>query len=99
MILSVKLELSGGDFERVLGKQKMLKTADVVLFLFLRLENQSLNISNLSVGTRVSIYNFLGHCFYQQAATLSELSIQLPSGYYILHINCAQGLHRTILIQ
>lgn len=63
------------------------------------LENQSLNISNLSVGTRVSIYNFLGHCFYQQAATLSELSIQLPSGYYILHINCAQGLHRTILIQ
>lgn len=33
---------SGGDFERVLGKQKMLKTADVVLFLFLRLENQSL---------------------------------------------------------
>lgn len=63
------------------------------------LENQSLNISNLSVGTHVSIYNFLGHCFYQQAATLSELSIQLPSGYYILHINCAQGLHRTILIQ
>lgn len=63
------------------------------------LENQCLNISNLSVGTRVSIYNFLGHCFYQQAATLSELSIQLPSGYYILHINCAQGLHRTILIQ
>ena len=63
------------------------------------LENQSLNISNLPVGTRVSIYNVLGHCFYQQAATLSELSIQLPSGYYILHINCAQGLHRTILIQ
>jgi hypothetical protein len=63
------------------------------------LENQCLNISNLSVGTRVSIYNFLGHCFYQQAATLSELSIQLPSGYYILQINCAQGLHRTILIQ
>ena len=63
------------------------------------LENQSLNISNLPVGTRVSIYNVLGHCFYQQAATSSELSIQLPSGYYILHINCAQGLHRTILIQ
>ena len=63
------------------------------------LENQSLNISNLPVGTRVSIYNVLGHCFYQQAATSSELSIQLSSGYYILHINCAQGLHRTILIQ
>lgn len=63
------------------------------------LENQSLNISNLPVGTRVSIYNVLGHCFYQQAATSSELSIQLPRGYYILYINCAQGLHRTILIQ
>ena len=63
------------------------------------LENQSLNISNLPVGTRVSIYNVLGHCFYQQAATSSELSIQLPRGYYILYINCAQGLHRTIFIQ
>lgn len=63
------------------------------------LENQSLNISKLPVGTRVSIYNVLGHCFYQQAATSSELSIQLPRGYYILYINCAQGLHRTIFIQ
>jgi len=63
------------------------------------LENQSLNISNLPVGTRVSIYNVLGHCFYQQAATSSELSIQLPRGYYILYINCAQGLHRTIFTQ
>lgn len=63
------------------------------------LENQSLYISNLPVGTRVSIYNVLGHCFYQQAATSSELSIQLPRGYYILYINCAQGLHRTIFIQ
>lgn len=63
------------------------------------LENQSLNISNLPVGTRVSIYNVLGHCFYQQAATSSELSIQLPRGYYILYINCALGLHRTIFIQ
>ena len=63
------------------------------------LENQSLNISNLPVGTRVSIYNVLGHCFYQQAATSSELSIQLPRGYYILYINCSQGLHRTIFTQ
>ena len=63
------------------------------------IDSNIFNISNLPVGTRVSIYNVLGHCFYQQAATLSELSIQLPSGYYILHINCAQGLHRTILIQ
>lgn len=59
------------------------------------LEPQCLKISNVSLDTRISIFNVLGHCFYQQIAASSELAIQLPRGYYIIHINCAI---RTVFI-
>ena len=59
------------------------------------LESHNLKISNLSFGAHISIFNVLGHCFYQQTATSSELVIQLPKGYYILNIN---GVKDTIFI-
>lgn len=59
------------------------------------LESHNLKISNLSFGAHISIFNVLGHCFYQQTATSSELVIQIPKGYYILNIN---GVKDTIFI-